>query len=174
MINRVQGLHLQEEADCNHPVQRVQYPFHPHPCTSLCLSCLSELVVPLTTICTLLPGHAEAQGRDRGADPPLCGGAAASCGPSAQHGNRLRTGVSAIRRRRLQGCSTPFINASKVHDAPIAHVLVGAVQVYVVELNPFAEFAGTGLFIWTEDFATLTGQAPFEYCSSPPLRSSAC
>lgn len=46
-------------------------------------------------------------------------------------------------------------------------VLVGAVQVYVVELNPFAEFAGTGLFIWTEDFATLTGQAPFEYCSSP-------
>jgi hypothetical protein len=46
-------------------------------------------------------------------------------------------------------------------------VLVGAVQVYVVELNPFAEFAGTGLFVWTEDFATLTGQAPFEYCSSP-------
>ncbi len=59
-----------------------------------------------------------------------------------------------------------MLHKSTTHPSLLT-VLVGAVQVYVVELNPFAEFAGTGLFIWTEDFATLTGQAPFEYCSSP-------
>jgi hypothetical protein len=41
--------------------------------------------------------------------------------------------------------------------------------VYVVELNPFAEFAGTGLFVWTEDFATLTGKSAFEYMDLPSL-----
>lgn len=64
----------------------------------------------------------------------------------------------------IRWCFSLF-NKSTAH--PFIPASVDAVQVYVVELNPFAEFAGTGLFIWTEDFATLTGQAPFEYCSSP-------
>ncbi len=36
-------------------------------------------------------------------------------------------------------------------------------QVYIVELNPFAEFAGTGLFSWVEDWETLMGEKPFEF-----------
>jgi len=36
-------------------------------------------------------------------------------------------------------------------------------SVYVVELNPFAEFAGSGLFTWTSDMDTLLGKKPFEF-----------
>jgi hypothetical protein len=35
----------------------------------------------------------------------------------------------------------------------------------VIELNPFAEYAGSGLFAWesSADLAVLTCEAPFEY-----------
>jgi len=36
-------------------------------------------------------------------------------------------------------------------------------KVYIVEVNPFAEFAGAGLFSWTEDDDILYGDAPFEF-----------
>jgi len=35
--------------------------------------------------------------------------------------------------------------------------------VWVVEINPFGEFAGAGLFTWTKDMATLKGRNPFEF-----------
>jgi len=37
------------------------------------------------------------------------------------------------------------------------------VQVFVIEVNPLAEFAGTGLFTWEKDKATLLGKKPFEF-----------
>lgn len=36
-------------------------------------------------------------------------------------------------------------------------------KLWIVELNPLAEFAGTGLFSWTKDKATLLGYSPFEF-----------
>jgi len=36
-------------------------------------------------------------------------------------------------------------------------------KVYVVEVNPFAEFAGEGLFSWTDEVDILKGRAPFEF-----------
>jgi len=36
-------------------------------------------------------------------------------------------------------------------------------DIYVVELNPFAEFAGGGLFSWVNDLNVLIGKAPFEF-----------
>jgi len=36
-------------------------------------------------------------------------------------------------------------------------------QVYIVEVNPLAEFAGTGLFSWTEDWQIILGEKPFEF-----------
>jgi len=43
-------------------------------------------------------------------------------------------------------------------------------KVYVVEINPFAEFAGEGLFSWTDEVDILKGRAPFEFrvVTSPP------
>ena len=43
---------------------------------------------------------------------------------------------------------------------------------YVVEVNPFAEFAGSGLFTWEEDKALLLGKKDFEFrinTTVPPL-----
>ena len=34
---------------------------------------------------------------------------------------------------------------------------------YVVEVNPFAEFAGTGLFTWETEWQILMGRKPFEF-----------
>jgi len=36
-------------------------------------------------------------------------------------------------------------------------------DIYVVELNPFAEFAGGGLFSWINDLDILLGKLPFEF-----------
>jgi len=36
-------------------------------------------------------------------------------------------------------------------------------KVYIVEINPFAEFAGEGLFSWTYESQILKGKAPFEF-----------
>lgn len=36
-------------------------------------------------------------------------------------------------------------------------------QPYVIELNPFAEFAGGGLFNWVDDMDVLIGRKPFEF-----------
>jgi len=36
-------------------------------------------------------------------------------------------------------------------------------KVYIVEINPFAEFAGEGLFSWTYESHILKGKAPFEF-----------
>jgi len=36
-------------------------------------------------------------------------------------------------------------------------------KVHVVEVNPFAEFAGEGLFSWTDEVDILKGRAPFEF-----------
>eukprot|EP01112_Ceratiomyxa_fruticulosa_P001529 TRINITY_DN1171_c0_g2_i1.p2 TRINITY_DN1171_c0_g2~~TRINITY_DN1171_c0_g2_i1.p2 ORF type:complete len:345 (+),score=71.78 TRINITY_DN1171_c0_g2_i1:218-1252(+) len=36
-------------------------------------------------------------------------------------------------------------------------------RTYVVEINPFAEFAGSGLFSWIDDMDTLIGKKPFEF-----------
>jgi hypothetical protein len=33
----------------------------------------------------------------------------------------------------------------------------------VIELNPFAEFAGGGLFNWVDDMDVLLGRKPFEF-----------
>jgi len=43
-------------------------------------------------------------------------------------------------------------------------------KVYVVEINPFAEFAGEGLFSWTTEADILKGRAPFEFrvVTAPP------
>ena len=44
-------------------------------------------------------------------------------------------------------------------------------ELKVVEINPFAEFAGSGLFSWVEDKQVLMGLAPFEFrvVRSPPV-----
>jgi len=34
---------------------------------------------------------------------------------------------------------------------------------YIVELNPFAEFAGGGLFSWVDDLEVLMGKKPIEF-----------
>ncbi|CAF0946305.1 unnamed protein product [Adineta ricciae] len=39
----------------------------------------------------------------------------------------------------------------------------GNYRVYICEVNPLAEFAGTGLFSWLNDRAILLGDAPFEF-----------
>jgi len=36
-------------------------------------------------------------------------------------------------------------------------------KMYIIEINPFGEFAGSGLFSWTEDKQVLTGRAEFEF-----------
>lgn len=36
-------------------------------------------------------------------------------------------------------------------------------KVWVVEVNPLAEFAGTGLFSWIEDWQIILGEKPFEF-----------
>jgi len=36
-------------------------------------------------------------------------------------------------------------------------------RVWIVEINPLAEFAGGGLFTWTEDMDVITGEKPFEF-----------
>lgn len=36
-------------------------------------------------------------------------------------------------------------------------------KVYIVEVNPLAEFAGTGLFSWIEDWQIILGEKPFEF-----------
>lgn len=36
-------------------------------------------------------------------------------------------------------------------------------KVWIVEINPFGEFAGAGLFQWENDMATLKGRNPFEF-----------
>jgi len=36
-------------------------------------------------------------------------------------------------------------------------------KMYIIEINPFGEFAGSGLFSWTEDKQVLTGRAAFEF-----------
>ena len=40
----------------------------------------------------------------------------------------------------------------------------------IVELNPFAEFASSGLFTWEKDWEILQGIKPFEFrfASTPP------
>jgi hypothetical protein len=40
---------------------------------------------------------------------------------------------------------------------------VDTLKLFVVELNPLAEFAGTGLFSWEKDKAVLLGASPFEF-----------
>jgi hypothetical protein len=48
----------------------------------------------------------------------------------------------------------------------------GEYKIYVVEINPFAEFAGSGLFTWTEDMDILLGKKPFKFrthTSEPPF-----
>eukprot|EP00466_Bigelowiella_natans_P010372 jgi/Bigna1/70557/fgenesh1_pg.12_\ len=41
-------------------------------------------------------------------------------------------------------------------------------QLYIIELNPFGKLAGSALFHWTEDWAVLTGEKPFEFKLNPP------
>ena len=36
-------------------------------------------------------------------------------------------------------------------------------KVWVVEVNPLAEFAGTGLFNWLDDWQIILGEKPFEF-----------
>jgi hypothetical protein len=36
-------------------------------------------------------------------------------------------------------------------------------QIYICEINPLAEFAGTGLFSWLNDRDILLGRQPFEF-----------
>jgi len=58
----------------------------------------------------------------------------------------------------------PRIAATSLESFVVDLVLAdGAVR--VIELNPFAEYAGSGLFAWesSADLAVLTGAAPFEY-----------
>jgi len=40
---------------------------------------------------------------------------------------------------------------------------VSDLEVKIVELNPLAEFAGTGLFSWHHDRPVITGKVPFEF-----------
>jgi hypothetical protein len=44
------------------------------------------------------------------------------------------------------------------------------------ELNPFAEFAGSGLFSWEKpaDLDVLKGRAPFECAPPPPMSCLSC
>jgi len=39
-------------------------------------------------------------------------------------------------------------------------------KVFVVELNPLAEFASSGLFTWEKDKGVLFGDLPFEFRTS--------
>lgn len=36
-------------------------------------------------------------------------------------------------------------------------------RVYICEINPLAEFAGTGLFSWLTDRSVLLGETPFQF-----------
>lgn len=36
-------------------------------------------------------------------------------------------------------------------------------EVLIVEINPLAEFAGTGMFTWEHDKNVLLGESPFEF-----------
>jgi len=36
-------------------------------------------------------------------------------------------------------------------------------KIYVIEINPLAEFAGTGMFTWENDRDVLLGKKPFEF-----------
>ena len=78
--------------------------------------------------------------------------------------------VSARIRDAFEGAILPALTAGHQTNYVVDFLLVGAsverpyddLQVRVVELNPFAEFAGGGLFSWTADRAVLCGRAPFE------------
>lgn len=39
----------------------------------------------------------------------------------------------------------------------------GDYKIWIVEVNPLAEFAGTGLFNWLEDWQIILGEKPFEF-----------
>lgn len=69
----------------------------------------------------------------------------------------------------LQACVVDFVlcrdcdaSASPPGTGPIPSAGPGAdlagLKVYIIELNPFAEFAGSGLFDWTRDRALLMGR----------------
>eukprot|EP00128_Syssomonas_multiformis_P016090 Colp12_sorted_trinity150504_noHs@22925 len=71
---------------------------------------------------------------------------------------------------------------SSLHNSIVDIVIVknpevesgpNAWQVKIVEINPFAEFAGTGLFTWERDWKILRGREPFEfrYAKVPPNMS---
>ncbi|KAJ5072034.1 cell division cycle protein [Anaeramoeba ignava] len=56
--------------------------------------------------------------------------------------------------KNLNDVTNPFIYDDKLLDQ---------LDFCVVELNPLAEFAGTGLFTWMNDWDILTGEKPFEF-----------
>lgn len=45
-----------------------------------------------------------------------------------------------------------------MHVVGISHITIDDFHVFVIEINPFAEFAGTGLFDWIKDKKLLMGQ----------------
>jgi hypothetical protein len=77
----------------------------------------------------------------------------------------------------LLGVMKTFIEKELVTTVPLGNFVIdimlvsqtpdqGAysnLKVYIVEINPFAEFAGEGLFSWTYESHILKGKAPFEF-----------
>lgn len=70
----------------------------------------------------------------------------------------------------LESFVVDFVLATKTESADgyeIANkrleLSIDEYQVWVVELNPFAEFAGAGLFDWLVDKPVLLGRKPFEF-----------
>lgn len=62
---------------------------------------------------------------------------------------------------------------SYVTDLVIEPRLDGGFNVYLVELNPLCEAAGSCLFTWHKDRAVLLGAAPYEFRINdkiPPFR----
>ena len=59
----------------------------------------------------------------------------------------------------------PRVTAASLESFVVDLVVLDDGSVKVIEINPFAEYAGSGLFAWesSADLAVLTGAAPFEY-----------
>jgi len=59
-----------------------------------------------------------------------------------------------------------ILGLTKLQNYVVDFILIkqaNSFDVYIVELNPFAEFAGGGLFSWTTDLDVLVGKKPFEF-----------
>ena len=74
---------------------------------------------------------------------------------------------SAVQDIILQFVDNELLQRVSLNNLVIDVILVkdghGNLMVKVIEINPFAEFAGTGLFSWEKDKGTLLGRGALEF-----------